>query len=264
MTQAELLNAVVERVAAGGPHGRVVFGADEVSRWPKAALDLLVDTGLLKVAEPAHKVECRGCERRCLRRAIRRAGTAHKPTQWYVTCPWLDDVGPITIPPRRLKRWISSPIMIADVLARGLGLPSGALRSALPILIGAVPGEHGRRKLTLDMDDGLILRAASRQIKLSELLYWDGSKIALDRPAIEQMLLAPTDEGIDREGKPSSRRQIQKLETATRHEDWHREYRRRRRERPDLTNTAIAKAIAKSEFGHDCSFETIRKNMKLR
>jgi hypothetical protein len=64
MTESALLENILDRLGRADS-AEEIFGADEVADWPAGALDLLIKAGLLRRAEPAHAIECNGCEQYC-------------------------------------------------------------------------------------------------------------------------------------------------------------------------------------------------------
>lgn len=63
--------------------------------------------------------------------------------------------------------------------------------------------------------------------------------------------------------KPSiARREVNKLDTQTRHKGWQKAYRELKRKNPNKSDNWCALQIAKMPIGKGKSQETIRKNMK--
>lgn len=96
-------------------------------------------------------------------------------------------------------------------------------------------------------------------------LRWQGTNAshgdALDVQAVEQLVNTSTTS--DARYTPSNvKREARKLETKARYESWQKEYRRRKKEHPDGSDTWCAIQISKMPIGGGKSVETIRKNMK--
>ena len=61
MTENGLLESIIDPLGSADT-AEGIFGADEVADWLPGALDMFIKNGLLRRAQPARVIECRGCE----------------------------------------------------------------------------------------------------------------------------------------------------------------------------------------------------------
>lgn len=96
------------------PEAAVYVGADECEEIGELA-DVPVDAGLLQPAEPASALICDGCERNCLMPVNIAPATAAQPGRAFIVCDERDDIGRVPVDLARLRRWIFSLAVLADV-----------------------------------------------------------------------------------------------------------------------------------------------------
>ena len=83
MTESGLLEHIFERLSRADS-GQEIFGADEAAQWPESALEVLIKSGLLERAEPAHVIECDGCERNCFMPVHVQAAEGNRPARAFI------------------------------------------------------------------------------------------------------------------------------------------------------------------------------------
>jgi len=102
-----------------------LFGPDDIARWPKGALEALVEAGLLGQASHATSVVCDGCEEACLSEVEFVGGEEGGPLRAYVVCERREDIGRVEVPLERLRRWAVDLGGLAAVIAQNLGAVGG-------------------------------------------------------------------------------------------------------------------------------------------
>ena len=121
MTLNDLLGHILlrmEMMAAGSN----AFTADEVARWPEAALDFFVRQRLLSPATPAQQAVCDGCEEGCFMPVEFPPAVAPLSTAPFIICNQRDDIGRVRVDPNRLKRWRVDPDLLAKGISELLGI----------------------------------------------------------------------------------------------------------------------------------------------
>ncbi len=114
MSQAVLCQ-VLERLDAPSLHREgPVFSADEVSKWPRGALEQLVQLGILQESAHAKSVYCDGCEEACLEEVIWADSGESSPARAYIVCRRRDDIGRVPVLTERLRSWQISLSALAD------------------------------------------------------------------------------------------------------------------------------------------------------
>jgi hypothetical protein len=101
------------------PETAVYVGAEECEEIGELA-DVLADAGLLQPAEPASALICDGCERNCVMPVNVAPETAAQPIRAFIVCDKRDDIGRVPVDPARLRRWIFSLPVIANVSTSAL------------------------------------------------------------------------------------------------------------------------------------------------
>jgi len=96
------------------PETAVYVGADECEEIGELA-DVLADAGLLQPGEPASALICDGCERNCVMPVNVAPATAAQPGRAFIVCDKRDDIGRVPVDFARLRRWIFSLPVLADV-----------------------------------------------------------------------------------------------------------------------------------------------------
>lgn len=267
MTLDDLLLALLEAVSATGDQHLVGWGT--VQHWPPDALERLLRSGILTPAVQAQSVECTGCENQCFVEVELHPGTESLPTRAFSLCidPEMQpQMGRIVIPLEHLQQWRVTPLQLAKVTAKLLGIECKAKdqHGQADIRVGMIKGKKGRRWLTLNKSP-LALELNDHHLPLDELLFFDGQTLAID----ERRITAMVDRLASRTGKPYQpsvdKREARKRRTEAMYEDWRQEYRKLRGEYPDTVrhnDSWIARKIAGMEIAKGRDAETIRKKMK--
>jgi hypothetical protein len=104
MTASGLLEAVLDRLGSAEA-AEAFFGADEAADWPPGALDVFLKHGLLRRAQPAQVIECRGCEENCFMPVHVFPAEGGRPARALIACDKRDDVGRVAVDFHRLEQW---------------------------------------------------------------------------------------------------------------------------------------------------------------
>ncbi len=260
MDNHQALAAMIEHVSASGKP--VSLGWDEIQQWQSGVLERFISAGLLAKDVKAQSLECTGCEQHCFM-PVYQTDDAQRA---FIVCDDPDrqsQMGRINVPLERLQQWQASARQIAAVIADLLGFESKPVyqKESAYYKLGMLKGSHGRCWVSLTAQP-LALEINRRAISLNELLYFDGSELAIDEPRIYELLNSiPSDTGkaytFD-----VSKREARKLATQTMYQDWHDEYLRLKRKHPRKTDTWYSMQIFKLPIAQGKDSETIRKNMK--
>lgn len=161
--QADVLLASLQARFVGNKSGRITLSRDEVSEWPIGLLDKLLGENLLTPVEPAHVLECRGCEQACVMPVNILAAEGSRPARAFIACDKRDDVGRVRVEFSRLhqwqltqadferlqRTWIVSPSVTSNPGFRKSKAPVG-FRSALESLLTEIEHRATRQGLVFD------------------------------------------------------------------------------------------------------------------
>jgi hypothetical protein len=193
MTRAHLLESVLERLARAGA-AKAIFSADEIAAWPAGTLATLVNAGMLQQTQPASVVECTGCEENCIMPVHVFPAEDNWPARAFIACDKRDDVGRVSVDFCRLEQWQTTGELIADVLARLLGLSPSASHAAdgKQWTIGVLKGKTHNSPVMLLAGDSLTLSMAGHAVALSEVLALEENALTLDNDELIRRVDQPT------------------------------------------------------------------------
>jgi hypothetical protein len=165
MTESGLLEHIFERLCRADS-GQEIFGADEAAEWPAGALDLLVKAGLLRRAEPAHAIECNGCEQYCFMPVHVLPAEGNRPARAFISCDKRDDIGRVPVEMRRLAQWKITGGMLAKTLARLLGFLQAPQEDGAGKrwTLGIIKGNEHKAQIALAVAIGVALKVAGHDI----------------------------------------------------------------------------------------------------
>lgn len=139
MDVAEVIASFKARFV-GGKVGHIVVGADEVAEWPDGLFDQLLADKLLTPDEPAHVLECRGCEQACFMPVEVMAAEGKRPARAFIACDKREDVGRVKVDFARMRQWCMTRAAF-DKMQRTWVIPSdgagGPKRSKAPVAFRA-------------------------------------------------------------------------------------------------------------------------------
>lgn len=194
MTRADLLESIFERLAGAGA-AKALFSADETAAWPAGALETLVNAGMLQQAQPASVVECTGCEENCNMPVHVFPAEGNRSARAFIACDKRDDVGRVSVDFRRLEQWQTTGELIADALARLLGLSPSASHAAdgKQWDIGVLKGKKHQSLVTLLAGDSLTLALAlaGHAVPFIEVLGLMENALTLDKDELIRLVDKP-------------------------------------------------------------------------
>ena len=107
----------------------------------------------------------------------------------------------------------------------------------------------------------MMLVAGTSKLPLVEAITFAEGRFKLDGDIVEQLVNNSTTS--DARYTPSNaKREARKLDTKARNERWRKEYRRRKKQHPEKSDTWCAIQISRMDIAEGKDSETIRKNMK--
>lgn len=199
MTESDLLEAVLDRLGSAEA-AEAFFGADEAADWPPGALDAFLKNGLLRRAQPAQVIGCRGCEENCFMPVHVFPAEGGRPARALIACDKRDDVGRVEVDFHRLEQWQASGGMIAAVLARALGFSEPSPVDGGQWHIGVLKGKKHNSPVAL-LADGLALSLAGHAVPLVDVLTIEENALALDKAALIRLVDNPEGNGEDPEAR---------------------------------------------------------------
>ena len=107
-------------VKAAESFGEAVFGLADMVHWQDGALDYFLEQEILKITKPASEAECDGCDERCIEKVVFVDGNKPGDSRAYIVCKLHDDMRPIAVDMKRLKRWKANKDRLIE-----LGYPTG-------------------------------------------------------------------------------------------------------------------------------------------
>lgn len=145
MNPDDALPTLLDRVAAAGG-GAAYFSAQELAGWPASMFARMQEMGLLVPSTPAASVVCPGCEEECAM-PVEVATTPAGTLRFFVVCDRRDDTARIRVPRVQLEQWQCSPRLLADGVAKLVGLrrslrDDDARRLDLGVLKGTQASAH--------------------------------------------------------------------------------------------------------------------------
>lgn len=192
MTEIGLLEHIFDRLGRADS-AEEIFGADEAADWPAGEIDLLIKVGLLRRAEPAQRIECKGCEQICFMPVNVLPAEGNRPARAFISCDKRDDIGRVPVEMRRLEQWQTTSDMIADVLAQLLGLSRTASKQGDGKRwdIGVLRGKKHKSLVTLLADDNLNLSLAGHTVPLIEVMAIEKNALTLDKGELIRLVDKP-------------------------------------------------------------------------
>lgn len=209
MTSQQVLETLLARLGAA-PDGVAFVGAEELVTWPKSAVSVLKEAGLLSAASPAASVVCNGCELGCtmsIEIVDYPAGAAA-----FVHCDKRDDISRVDVPLSRLERWQASGEAVAAFLADRLGLSrsAGGEVQAGRWEVGVLRGERAAH-VVLIADNVLKLELAGHSVFLSDVLSLERKALALSVGELVERVDNPLAGGGSRESAALRAKRIAEL-----------------------------------------------------
>lgn len=210
MSPEAVLRELLERVA-DGQEASALITEDELSRWPNAVVAEMKTQRLLAKTRPATSAVCPGCERECTMPVHVLSDAARAPAA-FIVCDKRDDVNRVDVSIGRLEQWHTTGELIADLLARLLGVNRTASTAAKDRewTIGTLKGRKHKSLVTLRADNDLHISLAGHVVPLADVLTFDENTLTADKNELIRRVDKPTSNSET----PSARRKRLKVRIA--------------------------------------------------
>jgi len=202
MNPDDALSTLLDLMAAAGG-GAAYFSAQELAAWPASTLARMKEMGLLVPSTPAASVICPGCEEECAM-PVEMATTPAGKLCSFVVCDRRDDTTRVLVSPPQLEQWQCSPRLLADCVAKLVGLRR-SLRDDDPrrLDLGVLKGTQAAAHVVLHVDSALTLHIAGHVLPLGDVLAWADSGMTVERRALVRCV----DNPVAAAGDKASRQQ---------------------------------------------------------
>jgi hypothetical protein len=216
MSPEDVLHALLDRL--GATDGAAVLISDhELSQWPATAVAALKSNKLLVRATPASSVVCPGCEEECVMPVHLVSYPSGRAA--FIVCDRRTDVGRVPVGISQLEYWQTSGALLADLLARRLGLSrrgGSDTPDATRWEIGLFKGRQYSSHLVLAAGGSLMLTLAGHSVPLGDVLFLEDGGFEVDRRALTRLVDQPIAGGGAQESAVERRERLQKRVNAER------------------------------------------------
>lgn len=192
MTPEAVLRELLERMATGQEVAALV-SEDELSRWPNAAVTEMKAQRLLTKARPAASAICPGCERECTMPVHVLPDAARGPRA-FIVCDKRNDINRVDVSIGRLEQWHTTGELIADLVARLLGVSRTASTAAndREWTVGTLKGRKHKSLITMRAGNDLHLLLAGHVVPLADILAFDQDTLTVDKNELIRRVDKPT------------------------------------------------------------------------
>ena len=255
------LGALVEVLARVGAGGEVFITEHELNQWPAGAVSAMKAQKLIGKAPPATSVICPGCEQNCAM-PVETIPAPSGTSASFVVCDKRSDINRVAISAGQLVQWQANTAAVAKFIAKSLSVRwRGTTSHGNELEIGIVKAARKSQMLCLRSGREMMLVAGTSKLPLVEAITFAEGRFKLDGDIVEQLVNNSTTS--DTRYTPSNaKREARKLATQARNERWRKEYRRRKKQHPEKSDTWCAIQISRMDIAEGKDSETIRKNMK--
>jgi hypothetical protein len=252
MNPTDLLIEVLNRIAQTH-NNTAVFTTQELNQYPEAAISALTSQKLLTQATPTVDAQCPGCEEQCTRPVHKRTHPVTGQPSVFVVCDLRTDTHYVPIDNDQLIQWVCNANSVCAFIAKGLNIRFRSKYANTSKLweIGYLSKNQKGQILKLKAKKELHLIAGDRQIPLADTIDYEDAAFFLDPNSIYPLI----------NSKPVTKHDINNLKTQEMYKTWQDKYKEMKKEYPHLSNSDIARRIAKMPIAQSKSAETIRKNM---
>lgn len=218
MMEADLLEHIFERLSRSDLESEL-FTAVEAALWPEGALEILTKAGLLARAEPAHIIECNGCERNCFMPVHVRPAEGSRPAYAFISCDKPEDVGRVPVALDRLAQWRVTGSMLARAMGRLLGFtkPPHEDSVARCWTLGLLKGKECKGEVKLSIGAGITLTVGGQSMPLVHVLALNRRGLRMDKRALLRVVDGDTLQPKSGVGSAAWRKQIAKAAANARH-----------------------------------------------
>jgi len=260
MNNNQALTALIDLVSASDKP--VNLDWDETQQWHDGVLAGFVVNGLLSKDVLAQSLECNGCEQFCFMTVYQTDDVQRA----FIVCDDPDrqsQMGRINVPLERLQQWRASARQVATVISGLLDLESKPVyqKDAASYKLGMLKGKHGRRWVNLKIQP-LALEINRHIISLSDLIYFVGNELSIDKTRIDELLNSAPNDTSKAYTPDVSKRETSKLATQAMYQDWNDAYLALVKKHPNKKDSWYSLHIAKLPISKGRDSETIRHNMK--
>jgi len=193
MSNRDLLQIIIERVANNAPAHGAFFYWDEVKNWPDGKLAYFEKIGLLKEAQPFNEIECNGCEENCIMPVSINPVTNSTPARAFIVCDKRNDIGRVKIAFDRLKNWQLTELLLAQFVAKLFEFTQQLSKDADSWRLGMLQGQKHKAPVLL-VFDGLaaVIKVAGHNVSLLEVLLIDDDQCRIDLKKLKGFVDSPT------------------------------------------------------------------------
>lgn len=241
------------------------FLHEEVANWPDGLLSSFTEQGLLKEVQRSLQVRCPGCEKECIMDVAIIPAKGKRRMRALIVCDKEENYGSISIDRKTLRRWQATSIQLGAVVATLLGIDDyqPIQDSTRRLVIGRVKGRKRRAELILVAEQPISLSVSGNLLCLSDLLFVEGNRIAIDRGQVIGLVDHPRTV-VPKHYEPSTaKREARKQATQARNALLKKMARDLRKQYVNHSERWIAKHIQKHleplGIAKSISTETIRK-----
>lgn len=236
-----------------------------VSLWQQPAFKLLLDNKLIIPISKATTIQCQGCENNCMVDVTCRIYP--KGTRYFAMCedPFMhEQMGRMTVPPEQLNQWQFSIKQLAVVIAELLGLLStiSYKTDQKSITLGALKSKTGRKSVVLNVEP-LSLIVNQSVLPITEVLYFEANKLALDKAKIDHVLNIKQPPSVKIYQPNINKKEHRKANTQAMYQDWQEQAIKLNVKHPGKSKKWVSQQIAKMPISLDKSAETIRRNINI-
>jgi len=276
------LNALLQNLSQALKQGddKVIYSFADVQQWQTGVLSVLLDYQLIKPISAAQSIECSGCENNCFMDVIsyksshQLSNQIGESSRSYIAC---DDsekqaqMGRISVPPEQLKQWQVSVKNLALLLAQLLGFEDVSFdtkplkKEFIPL--GMLASSNGRVWTSLHKQP-LVLNLNQVQIPLTELLFVDNNKLAIDHARINTVLAVKQPVKAKDYQSNTNKLDQRKASTQAMYKSWQDAYEQLKIENPNNSKQPkkgkdwYAYQISKMAIALNKSEATIKRNLK--
>lgn len=244
MKANDVLVELLARIGAAS-EGAVFFAATELGEWPKGAVAVLKESGLMTQASAAQSVTCDGCERQCFM-PVEIATAPGNASRAFVVCDKRDDINRVDVSLTALEQWQTGGEAVAAMLAQKLNIrrAMGTSTQAKQWVVGSLRDKHAAQ-VVLSGKGVLALEIAGHSVPLADVLSLKGRTLALQRQRLVECVNNPAAGGGTRESAAARRARIAARCTELKVQG-HRNFRKIVAAEEDLSVETIKRLLAKA------------------
>lgn len=200
MSNHDLIQIIIERVAANSDLTGAAFYWDEVKSWPDNKLAFFEKIGLLKAAQPMTDVECDGCEENCIMPVNIYPTSEATPARAFIVCDKRDDIGRVKVDFDRLKQWQVTVLQLGQFVASLCEFTQQVVKDADYWRIGMLQGKAHKASVLMGFENlQPVIKVAGHSVALLEVLLFDDDKCRIDLKKLKSFVDSPSGLADDKE-----------------------------------------------------------------